>query len=57
MKNLIASIILIIIIACAIYYIVKQKKEGVKCIGCPYSGNCPSKNSNGQCNCNEKTKS
>lgn len=40
MKNLIATLILVIVIACAIYYIIKQKKNGVKCIGCPYAENC-----------------
>lgn len=53
MKNLIVTIIVIAIIALAILYIVRQKKKGVKCIGCPSGGCCPSKK-NGKCNCSEQ---
>lgn len=52
MKNLVAALILLFIIGCAIYYIVKQKKKGVKCIGCPHSGCCNSKSS---CTCDDKS--
>lgn len=40
MDNLIAIIILIILVGGAILYIIKEKKKGVKCIGCPFAENC-----------------
>lgn len=39
-KDLITIGILIVIIGGAITYIVKSKKRGVKCIGCPSGGKC-----------------
>ncbi|MGN0496068.1 MAG: FeoB-associated Cys-rich membrane protein [Lachnospiraceae bacterium] len=40
MVNFIIIGILIIIVGGAIIYIVKEKKKGTKCIGCPVSGCC-----------------
>lgn len=52
MTDLIILGILIIIIGAASIYIVKAKRKGVKCIGCPAAGNCPSKNcKTGACSC------
>ena len=42
MTNFIVILIVIAIVGSAIAYIVKEKKKGVKCIGCPAAGNCPS---------------
>ena len=39
-KDIILVSIILIIIAGAILYIVKQKKSGAKCIGCPYAKTC-----------------
>lgn len=48
----IADIIVIAIIALAVggavAYIIRAKKSGQKCIGCPYAKSC---SSNGGCNC------
>ncbi len=55
MKDLIVIIILILILGSAITYIVKAKKKGVKCIGCPSGGNCSSK-SNGCCDCSKENR-
>ncbi len=38
--NIIVIAILIVIIGGAIAYIVKEKKKGVRCIGCPAAGTC-----------------
>jgi len=58
MADLILAAIILIIIGAAIRYIVKAKKSGVKCIGCPASSSCPScnggKNSDG-CSCCSET--
>lgn len=41
MGNVIVSVILTISVGAALIYIfVAKKKKGVKCVGCPYSGNC-----------------
>lgn len=33
--------VLLIIVGAAVIYIVKAKKSGAKCIGCPAGGTCP----------------
>ena len=38
--TVIAVIALVLIVFFAVRYIVKEKKRGVKCIGCPYAGTC-----------------
>ena len=40
MVDVIIAGILLIIIGAAILYIVKAKKSGARCIGCPDSGSC-----------------
>lgn len=40
MGNVIASLIIIVILAASITKVVKEKKKGVKCIGCPHSKGC-----------------
>lgn len=49
MANVIVAAILIVIVAAAIRYIIKEKKRGVKCIGCPAAGECAKKNSGCSC--------
>jgi radical SAM protein with 4Fe4S-binding SPASM domain len=44
MENLIIIAIVLIIAGLAAWYIIKEKKKGAKCIGCPYSKQC-----NGKC--------
>ena len=44
MADFIVIGILIITIGAAVTYIVKEKKKGTKCIGCPSGGSCSSKN-------------
>lgn len=52
MANFIIACIVILIVGGAIAYIVKAKKNGTKCIGCPAGGSCCSKNGESGCNCN-----
>ncbi len=43
MEDAIIIIVLVVILALAIVYVVRAKKRGAKCIGCPVdkcSGNC-----------------
>ena len=48
MENIIVIVLVAVIVALAVLYIIKSKKSGKKCIGCPYACNC-SKDS-----CNKK---
>lgn len=41
MADIIVIIILVLLIGSAVAYMVKAKKNGVKCIGCPAGGSCP----------------
>lgn len=50
MADFIIIVILILIIGAAVVYIVKAKKAGNKCIGCPIEGTCPHM-VNGTCSC------
>ena len=43
MADLIVVGIVCIIVGVAIAYIVKEKKKGVRCIGCPAAGKCSGK--------------
>ena len=52
MENAIIIAILVVLIGGAIWYIVKEKKKGTKCIGCPNSGSCSSKG----CGCKTDTR-
>ncbi|MBE6983256.1 MAG: FeoB-associated Cys-rich membrane protein [Ruminococcaceae bacterium] len=48
--DIIVALILAAVIGGAIFYIVKAKKRGQKCIGCPYSKACGSAgNCSGSC--------
>lgn len=50
MANFITGGIILIILISAILYIVKAKKKGAHCIGCPASGSCGKHG----CTCGEK---
>ena len=50
MKNVIIILILLIITVAIICYLVRAKKRGETCIGCPYAKQCASKG-NGGCSC------
>lgn len=53
MDNVIAVLVLALIIGGAVFYIIRAKKSGQKCIGCPHSKQCSSK---GGCSCNSAQK-
>lgn len=50
MTDIIIVAIILVILAGAACYVIKAKKSGKKCIGCPDSGSCPSAK-NGCCSC------
>ena len=39
--TLIAVILIAVILFLAVRYIIKEKKKGNACIGCPYADSCP----------------
>ena len=50
--DIMIAVVLLIIIGAAVVYIVKERKRGVKCIGCPHAGTCAHKmKSSGDCQC------
>ena len=40
MVNAILIVVLIVIVGAAVGYIVREKRRGVKCVGCPYAQQC-----------------
>ena len=40
MENYIIGAVILLIIGGAVWYVIKAKKGGKKCIGCPSGGNC-----------------
>ena len=43
MASFIVAAILLVIIGLAVSYIIKEKKKGTVCIGCPHAGTCANK--------------
>lgn len=43
MADFIVILIVIAIVGAATAYIIKEKKRGTKCIGCPSASTCPHK--------------
>ncbi|MBQ8293373.1 MAG: FeoB-associated Cys-rich membrane protein [Bacilli bacterium] len=56
MDDLIPIIIIVLIIGAASFYLIKAKRRGQKCIGCPYAKTCSSKNSNVHSCCSKSSK-
>ena len=57
MENILIIAVLLVIVGCAVAYVVKEKKKGVKCIGCPNAKKCSmaeKQRCNGMCDFNEK---
>ena len=55
MDSIAVIAIVVAIVALAVGYIIKVKKRGVKCVGCPESGSCScSGGCNGCSGCKEK---
>ena len=52
MADIIVVAVLLIVIGAAVAYIIKEKKKGTVCIGCPNAGGCAGKhNSDSGCSC------
>ncbi len=52
MSDIVASVFLVAALTAAIAYIVRAKRAGVKCVGCPVAGSCSDKNKGAsECSC------
>ena len=49
MVDLILIFVIAAIVGGAVWYIRREKRKGVRCVGCPHSGTC-SGNCSGKCN-------
>ena len=38
MTDIIIGVVLVVIVGLAVFYIIKEKKKGKRCIGCPDGG-------------------
>lgn len=50
MKDIIIIIFIAIVVGSALLYLIRAKKRGEKCVGCPYAKQC-----GGSCHSTEKT--
>ncbi len=53
MVDFIIVLIILLIVGVAVAYIVREKKRGVKCVGCPSGGICPH-SAKGKCHCSKE---
>lgn len=51
MKNIALVVIILLVLVCAAVYVIKEKKKGVKCVGCPYAKECAERSN--KCSCNK----
>ena len=51
LAEILAIIALVIVLCCAIGYIIYSKRKGRGCVGCPYSKDC-----SGSCSCKSREK-
>lgn len=51
MADIIVGAVLVILVGAAIAYIIREKKKGVVCIGCPAAGTCGAKKHPGGAGC------
>ncbi len=57
MADFIIIMILVILIGAAVAYIIKAKKSGAQCMGCPAAGKCAGKKGvHKQCDCSRHVK-
>lgn len=49
MANLFTVLILAAVLGAAIWYLVRSKKNGAACVGCPHSKTCSSHKTEGGC--------
>jgi radical SAM protein with 4Fe4S-binding SPASM domain len=50
LENVIIIFVLLATVSLSLFYIIREKKRGAKCIGCPYAKSCGGKCGNSQGN-------
>lgn len=43
MENIVAVLVLLILVGGSVFYLIRAKRNGVKCVGCPAGGSCSAK--------------
>ncbi len=51
LTDIIVIAVIVLVVGSALAYIIKAKKSGKKCIGCPDSCSCSAKESGNGCSC------
>ena len=49
MENFVVVIVLLAVVGLAVGYIRREKKRGVKCVGCPYANECAARRNGEGC--------
>ena len=57
MEDIILIAVLVTIIGLAVFCVIRAKKKGKKCIGCPEGCSCSAKNTGCACSCCEHKES
>lgn len=52
LTDIIAIAVIAAVVGIAVTYIVKERKKGNRCIGCPYAESCAKKAKENSCRCN-----
>ena len=53
--DIVAVVLICLILGGALFYIIKEKRKGAKCIGCPYAKSCGKSCSESKCSCKSKS--
>jgi hypothetical protein len=57
MENIVVIVVLVLIIGLAVTWIIREKKKGIKCVGCPNAQTCSmaqKQKCNGMCDSENK---
>ena len=52
LTDIIAVMVIVAVVGLAVMYIVKERKKGNRCIGCPHADACAKRAKEGNCSCN-----
>lgn len=51
MIDILLILILLLIVSAIVFYLIREKKRGAACVGCPYAKQCAAGKKSGQCTC------
>ena len=54
LTDIIAVMVIVAVVGLAVTYIVKERKKGNRCIGCPHAKTCAKKAKENSCCCSSK---